>query len=226
MKDQKVIAIDGPAGAGKSTVAKKVAEKLNYIYIDTGAMYRAVTLKALNQGVALSDVDAIVELAENTDIKFIYGEKGNQRVIMDGQDVSEAIRTPLVTNNVSEVAAIPGVRHAMVKLQREMAANQGTVMDGRDIASYVLPNADFKFFLTASPEIRAARRQKDLFAQGFEVSLEQLTREIIERDRKDSQREMAPLTRVPEAELIDTSNITADQVVDLIISRVLEGDKP
>lgn len=143
MKDQKVIAIDGPAGAGKSTVAKKVAEKLNYIYIDTGAMYRAVTLKALNQGVALSDVDAIVELAENTDIKFIYGEKGNQRVIMDGQDVSEAIRTPLVTNNVSEVAAIPGVRHAMVKLQREMAANQGTVMDGRDIASYVLPNAVF-----------------------------------------------------------------------------------
>lgn len=223
MSDIKVIAIDGPAGAGKSTVARKVAQKLNYIYIDTGAMYRAVTLKALNNNISLSDHSAVTKLAEESDIKLVYDDEGNQRIIMDGIDVSEAIRTPVVTNNVSEVAAIPGVRLAMVRQQRDMAATQSTVMDGRDIASYVLPQADFKFFLTASPETRALRRQKDLKEQGFEVGLEQLTQEIIERDRKDSQREFAPLVRVPEAILIDTSNIDADQVSTLIVSRVLKG---
>ncbi len=218
-----VVAIDGPAGAGKSTVAKLVAERLKYLYIDTGAMYRAITVKALRLGMSLADAAEVEALAKHTKVELTFDEQGNQRVLLDDEDVSQAIRTHEVSQRVSEVAAMPGVRHEMVRLQRDMADNQSTVMDGRDIASYVLPNADFKFFLTASPEVRALRRQKDLADQGHQVDVETLKQDIIERDRKDSQREMAPLVMVPEAELIDSSNMDIQEVVDRIISRI-EGD--
>ena len=220
MTQKKVVAIDGPAGAGKSTVAKLVADKLNYLYIDTGAMYRAITLKALNRGIPLSDTETIVEMAKDTNICLSFDAEGNQKVLMDGIDVTNEIRSHNISQNVSEVASIPGVRIELVRLQREMASCQSTVMDGRDIGSYVLPDADYKVFLTATPETRALRRQKDLLAQGYEVDIKQLEKDIIERDRKDSQREMAPLVRVPDAELIETSNMSIDEVVDFIISRV------
>ena len=214
---KKVIAIDGPAGAGKSTLAKRAAEKLGYVYIDTGAMYRSVAWKVLQEyrDGKFTDAD-IAAVADNLTVTLSY-ENGSQRIAVDGTDVSEAIRTPEVTAIVSQVAAIGSVRRKMVVLQQKMASNGGVIMDGRDIASKVLPNADVKIFLTASIEERANRRYKEMKEKGFEVDLAKLRDEIAARDKADSEREESPLVRVPEAILLDTTNMNLDEAEAAII---------
>ncbi len=214
---KKVIAIDGPAGAGKSTLAKRAAQKLGYIYIDTGAMYRSVAWKVLQIYVNgdFND-DDIVAVAEKLTVTLSY-ENGTQRIAVDGVDVSEAIRTPEVTAIVSRVAAIGKVRSKMVDLQQKMAADGGVIMDGRDIASKVLPNADVKIFLTASIEERANRRYKEMKEKGFDVDLAKLREEIAARDKADSERKESPLVRVPEAILLDTTDMNLDEAEAAII---------
>ncbi|MBQ5758623.1 MAG: (d)CMP kinase [Schwartzia sp.] len=214
---KKVIAIDGPAGAGKSTLAKRAAEKLGYVYIDTGAMYRSVAWKVLQEYRDSKFTDAdIAAIADNLTVTLSY-ENGSQRIAVDGTDVSEVIRTPEVTAIVSQVAAISSVRRKMVVLQQKMASNGGVIMDGRDIASKVLPNADVKIFLTASIEERANRRYKEMKEKGFEVDLAKLRDEIAARDKADSEREESPLVRVPEAILLDTTNMNLDEAEAAII---------
>ena len=214
---KKVIAIDGPAGAGKSTLAKRAAQKLGYIYIDTGAMYRSVAWKVLQTYVNgdFTD-DDIVAVAEKLTVTLSY-ENGTQRIAVDGVDVSEVIRTPEVTAIVSRVAAIGKVRSKMVDLQQKMAADGGVIMDGRDIASKVLPNADVKIFLTASIEERANRRYKEMKEKGFDVDLAKLREEIAARDKADSERQESPLVRVPEAILLDTTNMNLDEAEAAIV---------
>ena len=208
---KKTVAIDGPAGAGKSTIAKLVAEKLGYIYIDTGAMYRAVAWKVLDTSVETTD-EAIIRTAEKLDVRLrIVGDA--VRVFADDTDVTEAIRTPEVTALVSKVAQLGPVRSKMVELQRGMAKDGGVVMDGRDIASNVLPNADVKIFLTASIEERALRRWKEMKAKGYDEPMEKLAAEIAARDKADSERAISPLVRVPEATLLDTTGMTIEEVV-------------
>ncbi|MFO7173328.1 MAG: (d)CMP kinase [Bacillota bacterium] len=210
------IAIDGPAGAGKSTVARQVAERLGYLYVDTGAMYRALTLKALRLRVPLDDADALTALAATTAIRLERGEEGN-RVFLDGEDVTAAIRDPEVSRHVSTVAAVPGVRERLVQLQREMARGGGVVMDGRDIGTHVLPDADRKFFLTATVEERARRRQAELARAGYQVDLESVKAEIERRDLLDSTRDHSPLTQAPDAIAIDTTGLPVAEVVNRIL---------
>lgn len=222
MQDRKiVVAIDGPAGAGKSTVARQVAKELGYIYIDTGAMYRALTLKALRQEIQMTDEDALTQLAQDTDISIAYHDH-TQIIYMDGEDVSVEIRLPIVSQNVSMVAKVPGVRIEMVRLQRDLAAPGGVVMDGRDIGSYVLPAAECKIFLTASAAERARRRAGDLEAAGLQVDLNELEQEIAMRDRIDSTREMAPLVQADDALLIDSSRMCFVEVVDKVKNCIRE----
>lgn len=214
------IAIDGPAGAGKSTIARKLAQLLNYIYIDTGAMYRAITLKALRMKIDLLDENKLEEVAKQTEIGFnAYLTPNGQyenRVIMDEEDVTEEIRTPLISQSVSLTAKVAGVREQMVKLQRKMAELGGTVMDGRDIGTVVLPQAGLKIFLTASIEERANRRYKELIQKGYQVDLPALREEIALRDRIDSEREVSPLKQATDALPLDTTNLTIEEVVEKI----------
>lgn len=214
MHNKKCIAIDGPAGAGKSTVAKLVAQRLGLLYIDTGAMYRAITLKALRRGVK-EDPGALSLLAKDTRIQLVPGIK--QQVMMDGEDVTEEVRKPEVCCNVSLVAQVPGVREVLVEQQRLMAKENGVVMDGRDIGTVVLPKATHKFFLTASPEERALRRAKELSQKGYTIDIKTLTDEIRERDYIDSNREIAPLVPAEDALIIDSTGMEISQVVDMII---------
>lgn len=215
MKDN--IAIDGPAGAGKSTVARQLAKRLGYLYIDTGAMYRALTWKALKEGIRVTEEAALVELVRNTSFEFKEAAPGEVSIYCDGEDVNYIIRSPEVSRLVSTVAAWPRVREEMVKLQRELAARGRVVMDGRDIGTHVLPEASYKFFLTASLEERARRRWQELVAQGNKLSLEKVKQEIGERDRQDSQRIVAPLRPAPDAIIIDTSNLTPEEVTEHIL---------
>ena len=216
-----IIAIDGPAGSGKSTTARLVAQKLGYTYIDTGAMYRALTLKVIESNVDPNDEDSIVKLAENTRIDLIY-ENGNLKVILDNRDVSDKIRTPEVTSLVSVVSAHPKVRDIMVKKQRELGKDGGVVIDGRDIGTVVFPNADLKIFMTADVKERAKRRQKELKAQGFEIDIEKLIKEIEERDEFDSNREISPLKKADDAIEIDTTNLTIEEQVELVLKKAYE----
>jgi cytidylate kinase len=209
------IAIDGPAGAGKSTVARLVAEALRYIYIDTGAMYRTVTLKALAEDLGFDDAGRVSRMAERLQIELLPGPRG-QRVLVDGEDVSSRIRSLEVNRNVSHFAKIEGVRRRMAELQRRMALGKGVVMDGRDIGTHVLPDAELKVFLTASPRERALRRFKEL-GNDPGVTLEQLERDIADRDRIDEEREIAPLLRAADARLVDSTGRTAEQVADEIV---------
>jgi len=211
-----VIAIDGPAGAGKSTVAQLAAKKLGYTYIDTGAMYRAVAWKVLQQQAAVT-AERIVAAVKDIEVALHY-EAGRTTVTVDGEDVTEAIRTPEVTAIVSQVASLGPVREKMVDLQRIMAKRGAVVMDGRDIATNVLPDADVKIFLTASIEERAQRRWKELQAKGYDIDLEQLQQEIAARDKADSERAISPLVQAPEAQLLDTTGMTIDQVVNSILN--------
>lgn len=214
------IAIDGPAGAGKSTVARLVARELGYLYIDTGAMYRAVTLQALRSEVGLDDAEALSAMVETCNIRLTDDPYDLPRTYLGGEDVTGLIRTPEVSAAVSLVARFPGVRNHLVKLQRTIAADGGVVMEGRDIGTAVLPGAEAKFFLTATPEERARRRGQELQAQGYEVDLEALAKDIARRDLIDSSRHVAPLVPAPDAQIIDGSSKTVEQVVDLIVTRV------
>lgn len=215
------IAIDGPAAAGKSTVAKKIAKKLKYTYIDTGAMYRTITLAALNRKVDYEDENALKDIANEVTITFENDEEG-QKVFLNNVDVTKEIRNKEVTNNVSIVAKHRSVRTILVNKQRELAKNGNVVMDGRDIGTFVLPDAEVKIFLVASVEERAMRRHKENLLNGFESDLEQLKEEIRERDRIDSEREMAPLVKAEDAIEVDTTNMTIDEVVEYILSIVKE----
>ncbi|MBX0356201.1 (d)CMP kinase [Halobacillus sp. Nhm2S1] len=216
------IAIDGPAAAGKSTVAKKVAEKLSFIYVDTGAMYRALTWKALKQGVSLEDEAGLSHLLSQSDLNLVQSDAG-QRVILDQRDVSEEIRTAEVTNQVSIVAKHKNVREEMVQRQQELVKDKGVVMDGRDIGTHVLPDAEVKIFMIASVEERAERRHKENLEKGYPSDLNQLKEEIRKRDEIDSNREIAPLVKAEDAVEIDTTSMNIDEVVSEILNIVKEN---
>ncbi|MEE6451845.1 cytidylate kinase [Bacillus sp. AFS001701] len=215
------IAIDGPAAAGKSTVAKIVAKKLGYVYIDTGAMYRALTFKAIQNNIDVNNEMDLSNLLSNITIKLIP-EEGTQKVFIDDVDVSEPIRTPEVTRNVSFVAKHSLVREKMVDLQREYAVNGGVVMDGRDIGTHVLVGAEVKIFMIASVDERAQRRHIENVKNGFESDLEQLKIEIATRDRIDSEREVSPLKKADDAISLDTTSKNIDDVVNEILT-IVEG---
>ena len=214
------VALDGPSGSGKSTVAKLLAARLNILYLDTGAMYRACALKVSAAGLPVTE-EAVAPVMQGLDLKIEY-ENGAQRTVLDGRDVSEEIRRPEVSMAASRVSALRCVREKMVALQREIAAERSLVLDGRDIGSFVLPDAEFKFFITASSEVRAKRRYDELRAKGFAVDLAALQQEIEERDRNDSTREFSPLRRADDAVLIDTSCLTVEQVVSAVLCKIQE----
>ncbi|HEY8417972.1 MAG TPA: (d)CMP kinase [Limnochordales bacterium] len=216
MDKRLVIAIDGPAGAGKSTVARKVAEALGYLYIDTGAMYRALTLAVLRAGVPVDDPAAVAAVVAGVRVRLEPSPAGN-RVFLDGEDVTAAIRTPEVSAAVSQVAAIPEVRRRLVTLQRQLAGGGGVVMDGRDIGTVVLPHADLKVFLTADLEERARRRYLELKAVGHGLDLEEIRKNLEERDRLDSGRAVSPLRIADDAVIIDTT----DRPVERVVAEVL-----
>lgn len=211
------VAIDGPAGAGKSTIAKAVAKKLNLIYVDTGAMYRAMALYMLRHGVNLQDTEKIIENCKETDITIRY-EDGVQVVLLNGENVNAFLRTEEVGKAASAVSAIPQVRKKLVELQHKLAAESDCIMDGRDIGTCVLPNAQTKIYLTASSEVRAKRRYDELAAKGEECDLEQIRADIEERDYRDMHREVSPLKQAEDAILVDTSEMTVDEVIEKIIS--------
>ncbi|MGH1141764.1 (d)CMP kinase [Bacillus pseudomycoides] len=213
------IAIDGPAAAGKSTVAKIVAKELSYVYIDTGAMYRTLTYAALEQNVDIENEESLMEVLKNVNIDFQQGEN-TQLVFLNGKDVSEAIRTPNVTNRVSIVAKHRLVREEMVRRQQALAEKGGVVMDGRDIGTHVLPNAEVKIFMLASVQERAERRHLENTKKGFASSLEQLKKEIAKRDKLDSEREVSPLKKADDALELDTTSLSIEEVVQKIMDIV------
>lgn len=213
------IAIDGPAAAGKSTVAKVVAKELSYVYIDTGAMYRTLTYAALEQKVDIENEEQLMEVVRNVNIEFQQGEN-TQLVFLNGQDVSEVIRTPDVTNRVSIVAKHRLVREEMVRRQQDLAKKGGVVMDYRDIGTHVLPDAEVKIFMLASVEERAERRHLENLNKGFDSNLEQLKEEIAQRDKLDSEREVSPLKKADDALELDTTSLSIEEVVQKIMSIV------
>ncbi|MEF9951823.1 MAG: (d)CMP kinase [Clostridium sp.] len=214
---QIVVAVDGPAGAGKSTICKIVARKLNLEYIDTGAMYRALTLKVINNNISVNDIEKIMNILEETKIDLISG-----KVYLDNRDVSEDVRTPIVSENVASIAKIGSVRDKLVYMQQCMAGEKSVIMDGRDIGTRVLINASTKIYLTASVEERAERRYTEFIEKGLEVNLEDVINDIKERDRVDMTREVTPLCQAKDAILVDTTSKSINQVVDEIIS-LIEG---
>jgi cytidylate kinase len=212
----KSIAIDGPAGAGKSTIAKKVASKLGFIYLDTGAMYRTVALKAINSGIDTKSQKDLAVIMQNINITISHADS-TQRIFLDGIDVSEAIRTAEVSVGASNVAVFQEVRLKLVDLQRKIAADKDVVMDGRDIGSYVLPDADLKIFLTASAEERAKRRFDELIQKGQNVNIDEVKADMIFRDNNDSSRAFAPLVKVVDSIEVDSTFMTIDEVVEKIL---------
>ncbi len=213
-----VIAIDGPAAVGKTTVGRMLAQRMGCLFVDTGVMYRAVTARAIEEGMDMEDEDAVTGLAESIGIRIV-GDRGpdSQRVLVDGQDVTDKVRTQTVDRNVSAVSSYEGVRDAMVAQQREMASEGGVVMVGRDIGTVVLPDAGLKIYLIASLQARARRRHTELEAKGSEVALEDTLEDMERRDRIDSEREHSPMKPALDAILVDTSHFTAAQVVDRIV---------
>ena len=210
------IAVDGPAGAGKSTIAKLVAKKRNLIYVDTGAMYRAMALLMIRNGVDLSDTERIISLAETADISIAY-EKGEQVVLLNGENVNAFLRTEAVGNAASAVSAIGAVRKKLVQLQQQLAAKSDCIMDGRDIGTCVLPDASCKIYLTASSAVRAKRRFDELTAKGEECDYDKILADIEARDYRDMHREISPLKQAPDAILVDSSDMTVEDVADRII---------
>ena len=220
MKNKKIrIAIDGPAAAGKSTVAKNIAKKLNIVYIDTGAMYRALTLKALDKNIDIKDEQALIQLLKATEIELVQQEN-EQKVLLDGYDVTEDIRNQKVTNVVPYVAEHKQVREELVRRQRKLADRISVVMDGRDIGTHVLPDAELKIFLIASVEERAKRRHKENVEKGFPSDLKQIMKEIKERDERDSNRATSPLVQAEDAIAIDTTSLSIEEVTEKILQEV------
>lgn len=220
------IAIDGPSGAGKSTMAKLVSQKLGIMYLDTGAMYRALALKAIRQNIDTNDSEKVSELLSDFNISIKY-ENGSQKVILNGEDVSDKIRTDEVSMGASNVSAIPAVRKRLVELQQKMASNTSVVMDGRDIGTHVLPNADVKIFLTASVAQRALRRYNEQKDKGIlKKSLEEIEKEIEIRDYNDSHRAASPLKQADDAVLLDTSNYTIEESVEKILEIIRSKGLP
>ena len=211
------IAIDGPAGAGKSTIAKAVSKELSFVYVDTGAMYRAMALLCIRLGLDGKDEDKVVSACEGASVEIKYKD-GAQVVFLNGEDVNGFIRTQEVGDMASAVSVYKGVREKIVKLQQELAAKENVVMDGRDIASCVLPNADLKIYLDADVNIRAKRRYDELIAKGQPANLEKIVEEVKERDYRDMHRDNSPLVRVPEAILVDSSHMSIEEVKDAIIN--------
>lgn len=210
-----VIAIDGPAGAGKSTVAKQVSRILNINYIDTGAMYRAITFKCIKNGLDLEDEKSVVDLCKNTDLKF-----ENNSIFIDGQCVDDDIRTLQVSSKVSYVARIPGVRFYLVELQREMGKGDNVVLDGRDVGTQIFPNTKYKYYLNAAVETRAKRRYDELILKGVKASFEAIVEDVRNRDKIDSTRVVSPLIKASDAIEIDSTNMTIEEVVDFIVNDV------
>ncbi len=211
------IAIDGPAGAGKSTIAKIVAKELGFIYVDTGAMYRTLALACFRDGIDTSDEAAVVAKCESVEVTLGY-EDGTQKVYLNGEDVSTEIRREEIGNLTSAIAVYPGVRKILVALQKDLAAKNDVVMDGRDIGTAVLPNADLKIYLTASVETRAKRRYDELVEKGQTCDLKEIEKDIEDRDYRDMNREVSPLSQADDAVLVDSSDMTIDEVVAKIIS--------
>lgn len=210
------VAIDGPAGAGKSTIAKMVAKKKNYIYVDTGAMYRSMALYMLREEIPGTDEKAVCAKCENADITIRY-EKGEQQVYLNGENVTGLLRTEEVGNMASIISAYPAVRTKLVELQKDLAAREDCIMDGRDIGTCVLPNAQVKIYLTASSEVRAKRRFDELSAKGQECDFDKIKADIEERDYQDMHREHSPLRQAEDAILVDSSDMTIDEVVEHIL---------
>ncbi len=217
MEKRFVIAIDGPAGSGKSTVAKIIAKKLGFLYVDTGAMYRALTLKAIKENIPFSDEKKLVEMARNSRIELFSGDTG-YNVFLDGKDVSGEIRTERVSKESHFVASVLAIREILWKMQREFREKYDMVMEGRDIGSKVFPDAQLKVFLDASVRERARRRYLQLKEMGIDANIEDIEKDIVQRDKKDENRSISPLLRLPDAIYIDTTGITIQQVVDRIIS--------
>lgn len=214
-----IIAIDGPSGAGKSTLAKRLAKELRFVYLDTGAMYRALALKALRQGVDLADDTCLAELIAGTEID-LQETHGRLAVLLDGEDVADQIRTPEVSQLASKVSALGVVRARMLELQRAMGKQGSVVAEGRDIGTVIFPEAEVKVFLDASVCERAQRRYDELKAAGREVDLDETRREIEERDKRDSERDLAPLRKADDAMLIDSSSVDADEVAAIVLARI------
>lgn len=214
------IAVDGPAGAGKSTIAKLVAKQLGYIYVDTGAMYRALAFYFLNQNIEASDETKIAEACKQATVSIRYVD-GVQQVLLNGEDVSGKIRTEEVGNMASATSGYPVVRAHLLSLQKDLAANYDVIMDGRDIGTCILPNAEVKIFLTASSSIRAKRRYKELVEKGIMCNLEEIEQDIIERDDRDMNRAIAPLKQAEDATLVDASNMTIEETVQAIVALVV-----
>ncbi len=217
------VAIDGPAGAGKSTIAKAAAKTLGFVYIDTGAMYRAVGLYVVRKGLDAKNKEDVVSVLDEIEISISYDESG-QQIFLNGENVSEDIRLPEISVAASDVAVIAEVRAKLLQMQRKLASENDVIMDGRDICSYVLPEADVKVFLTASIEARAERRYKQLLEKGTECDLEQIKIDMEWRDKNDSQREVAPLKQADDATLLDTSNLTLEESINALVG-LIKGDK-
>lgn len=215
----KNIAIDGPAGAGKSTAAKIVANRLGILYLDTGAMYRAIGLKALRKGVDTKDADQVGGILADTFVEIKYID-GVQNIFLDGENITPFIREHNVSMAASDVSAIPAVRIKMVELQREIAKNNDCILDGRDIGTYVLPNAEYKFYITATAEERATRRYKELIEKGQSVSYDEVLNDIVLRDKNDSTRKFAPLKKADDAYEFDTTKMSIDEVVKELLDRI------
>ncbi|RJP21095.1 MAG: (d)CMP kinase [Candidatus Omnitrophota bacterium] len=217
-----IVAIDGPVGVGKSSVARTLAEKLGFLYIDTGAMYRAVTLKAMRNDLPLHDTNTVAELARNTRLQFIR-KAGILKILCDNEDVSEAIRSPEVSAAIAPVADNPAVRQHLVALQQAMGREGNIVMEGRDIGTVVFPDAEIKIYLDADPKIRAQRRYLELQAKEKEVTFEKTLQDLIERDERDANRPVGALKKTPESIVVDTSNLTQDEVIEKLYQIVMDS---
>lgn len=211
------VAIDGPAGAGKSTIAKLVAKEKGYIYVDTGAMYRGLAIHFIKKGLKAEDIKGIVEASKDAEVSIVY-ENDVQQIYLNGENVTAMLRTEEVGNMASKTSAIPAVREKLLELQRTLAREKDVIMDGRDIGTNILPNADVKIYLTASVETRATRRYKELLEKGENCVYEEIAQDIKERDERDMNREIAPLKQAEDAILVDSSEMTIDEVVKTICS--------
>ena len=220
MKERLTIAMDGPAGSGKSTIAQRLAEKLDYLYLNSGSMYRAMTLLSLREEGASTDVSMLTKLAKSCRIDF---SDNGKITLLNGEDVSDVLRTPEIDRAIVDIAQVPEVRHEMVKQQRRIGENGGIIVEGRDVTTVVFPDADLKFYINAFVEERAKRRYAEQKAQGIETTLKQVEKEIRDRDQMDESREHSPLRAAEDAIVVDTTSMTINQAVDFVLNRVEES---